>query len=62
MTLRVPSGFELSPTDGTDLEDFNSSLSSITRFARDFVRTRHNPNKFGFCSRLLQNSLILCFA
>jgi len=22
MTLRVPSGFELSPTDGTDLKDF----------------------------------------
>ena len=25
------------------------SFFSITRFARDFVDTRHNPNKFGFC-------------
>ena len=37
------------PTDCTDNSDFNSSFSSITRFARDFVHTRHNPNKFGFC-------------
>ena len=35
-------------------------LFLITRFARDFVLTRHNPNKFGFCSRLLQNSLFDC--
>ena len=35
-------------------------LLLITRFARDFVLTRHNPNKFGFCSRLLQNSLFDC--
>ena len=39
----------LSPTDDTDNTDLNSSSSSITRFARDFVHTRHNPNKFGFC-------------
>ena len=39
----------LSPTDDTDNTDLNSSFSSITRFARDFVHTRHNPNKFGFC-------------
>ena len=50
----------LSPTDYTDCSDFNSSFSSITRFARDFVHTQHNPNKFGFCSRLLQNSLFDC--
>ena len=49
-----------SPTDYTDDSDFNSSFFSITRFARDFVLTRHNPNKFGFCSRLLQNSLFDC--
>ena len=60
LTLRVPSGFELSPTDCTDHSDFKSSFSSFDySLARDFVRTRHNPNKFGFCSRLLQNSLVL---
>jgi hypothetical protein len=79
LTLRVPSGFDLSPTDFltrlllcsairvnsialayrnkcTDCSDF-FFFFLITRFARDFVLTRHNPNKFGFCSRLLQNSL-----
>ena len=58
LSLRVPSGFDLSPTDDTDCSDLLFYFS-ITRFARDFVFTRHNPNKFGFCSRLLQNSLVL---
>ena len=31
--------------------------SDITIFHQDFVCTRHKPNKFGFCSRLSQNSL-----
>ena len=32
-TLRVPSGFELSPTDCTDNSDFNSSFSSMRSLA-----------------------------
>lgn len=44
------------------VQEFMSRLDrfDVMVLARDFVLTRHNPNKFGFCSRLLQNSLFDC--
>jgi N-acetylmuramoyl-L-alanine amidase len=40
LTLRVPSGFDLSPTDDTDNSDFNSSFSSIRSLASQDVARR----------------------
>ena len=39
-TLRVPSGFDLSPTDDTDDSDFNSSFSSMSSLAAQEVARR----------------------
>ncbi len=39
----------LSPTDNTDCSDF--SFSSITRFARDFVLTRHSSSELSFIQK-----------
>lgn len=40
MTLRVPSGFDLSPTDDTDCSDSNSSFSSIRSLTSSKIARR----------------------
>ena len=72
MTLRVPSGFDLSPTDDTDNSDFNSSFSSMSSLASQEVARRidtdltpsvfdHSPYKQGESCRdvIVKNHRVL---